>query len=332
MRTRSVVRAAEALGSSPVASCPLACNPNACSGRSVNAPGEDTGGWALVLDSNLKRGMEASTAPEAVRGGRRWELRWCSSDFVEEGVGVQTNWCWAPSEQHRTLRRVTRGRSLAQLRAQSPHELPHGPVELSAFATERQCNGAQSELASAAETHDVALERPAKTQRSSRDTFGFSKLPDIKEDEELMEQAQMNDENEPPAGSDDDAVVPPLRRSGRDRKLPHVRRESSGMVDSSRSRSARNSNSLDDGNDVDADDADAGAVGMPGVRRSSRERKLPHVRRESSGMVDSSQLKWNRSTREVGNSKTNATSANAAPAELNFLAMAKTLKQRGASD
>ena len=216
--------------------------------------------------------------------------------------------------------------------AQSPHELPHGPVELSAFATERQCNGVQSELASAAETHDVALERPAKTQRSSRDTFGFSKLQDIKEDEELMEQAQMNDENEPPAGSDDDAVVPPLRRSGRDRKLPHVRRESSGMVDSSRSRSARNSNSLDDGNDVDADDADAGAVDMPGVRRSSRERKLPHVRRESSGMVDSSQLKWNRSTREVGNSKTNATSANAAPAELNFLAMAKTLKQRGASD
>ena len=352
----------------PPESTPLRADLNDCS---VARPPEHSGrgkeGGGRRLESNLT-GMEAPGA----RRGHHWELRWCSSDFVEEGIGLQRIWCWAPSEQHCTLRRITRGR--AQLRAQSHvYELPQGPsepqrpVEPSVFAPERQCNGAQKELPSAAEitTRDVVVER-------SRNTFGVSELPDINEDEELMEQGQMNDENEspassdddavvppelpdinedeelmeqgqmndenePPASSDDDAVVPPLRRSIRKRKLPHIRRESSGMVDSSLNRSrfagraGNSSNSLEAANRMDDGDDTAGAIGM---RRSGRERKLPHVRRESSGMVDSSaiQLHWSRPAWKVGNSKTSATSATAAPAEMKFLNMAKTLKQRGASD
>ena len=70
---------------------------------------------------------------------------------------------------------------------------------------------------------------------ASKDHVCEQQLQCIQEDKALADEKRCENENEPPADSAINSIagVAPLRRSGRERKLPHVRRESSGMVDSS---------------------------------------------------------------------------------------------------
>ena len=159
---------------------------------------------------------------------------------------MQVHWCWQRSSGNAGKpRRVTRGRSLAQLQmlhAQLPQTKAPSTKGASALGVAEQ------------------------------------ELQCIQEEEALTEEKRGEDENEPPADSEVNSIatVAPLRRSGRERKLPHVRRESSGMVDSS-SLGTRSvpMKKVDPGKS--ADNCVGGATAAS-VRRSGRERKLPHLR------------------------------------------------------
>ena len=248
--------------------------------------------------------MEASAAP-----ARRWEMRWCSSDWVRLGVGMQTEWAWAPSDRPaRAQQRITRGRTLAQLREQtSPDEN---------FLTTRSAaplETSQPQLAN----HGRCVRKQIETKSRQSMT---QQLPNIQEDDELSIEELAEEENVPPAYDEDNAIAA-LWRSGRERKPPHVRRESSGMVDSSllhRSLSAGKASSSKPHTNGD------GGTAVAPLRRSGRERKLPHVRRESSGMVDSSLVYRALPGNKSGDSAAKAVPASAADVEL--------LTQRGTAD
>lgn len=228
--------------------------------------------------------MEAdgTGAPEAAQA-RRWELGWCSSDWVQPGQGMQLYWGWVRSDQptNVAVRRITRGRNLTQLREYLQQQ-PKPPT-----AQHASEDGLESDSAV------VAVDASTSVESSNTEKFDstFQKLPNIQEDEVLQEQEclqeQMQDENNSPAARIDDA---PLRRSDREPKLSHTRRQSSGNVDSSmpygRSLSTRTDQNISTETQAGGNDD---VLAVP-LRRSSRERKLPHVRRESSGMVDSSIL------------------------------------------
>jgi hypothetical protein len=179
------------------------------------------------------------------------------------GVGLQRNFHWALAEGAAgESRRTTSGRSTAQIRAAEadlPVSAPPQDVAASGGAESmdvEDCAAAGEDRSAGAARAAGGAGRAESPIGSGDDMFETDmfdqqhQLPNIQEDEVLEQEdeedkalaeqpppppppqeLEQQNENDPPSASGGAAA--PLRRSGRATRKPHVRRESSGMVDSS---------------------------------------------------------------------------------------------------